>query len=261
MAVGRLLHRKIEPVARVQTEGIVIRNLNGGRGGSGTVNAFPLRGISYVSSHGFSNRWRPAHKRVTAASGVAVKSRCGAVLFDDADLVGKDFFVLHAVSVGDGTHQAVRSLERIVGSTRFSVILIIVSNAIFLLRPTSCPTIFLIAIIVPAGDLLAVTGQFPIAESKEIIAAVSCLIVVQSTSLGNGSTGRIHINAAAHACLITLHSAALGNGNSGFISINAADRLIGRPVSLRHRLSPAVPLSVRFAPLSRAAQIIRLINL
>ena len=142
-----------------------------------------------------------------------------------------------------------RSLERIVGSTRFSVILIIVSNAIFLLRPTSCPTIFLIAIIVPAGDLLAVTGQFPIAghtlciwkkkriiaESKEIIAAVSCLIVVQSTSLGNGSTGRIHIN--------------------------AADRLIGRPVSLRHRLSPAVPLSVRFAPLSRAAQIIRLINL
>ena len=56
MAVGRLLHRKIEPVVRVQTEGIVIRNLNGGRGGSGTVNAFPLRGISYVSSHGFSNR-------------------------------------------------------------------------------------------------------------------------------------------------------------------------------------------------------------
>ena len=102
MAVGRLLHHKIEPVARVQTEGIVIRNLNGGRGGSGTVNAFPLRGISYVSSHGFSNRWRPAHKRVTAASGVAVKSRCGAVLFDDADLVGKDFFVLHAVSAGDG---------------------------------------------------------------------------------------------------------------------------------------------------------------
>ena len=40
VAVGRLLHRKIEPVARVQTEGIVIRNLNGGRGGSGTVNAF-----------------------------------------------------------------------------------------------------------------------------------------------------------------------------------------------------------------------------
>ena len=235
MAVGRLLHCKIEPVARVQTEGIVIRNLNGGRGGSGTVNAFPLRGISYVSSHGFSNRWRPAHKRVTAASGVAVKSRCGAVLFDDADLVGKDFFVLHAVSVGDGAHQAVRSLERIVGSTRFSIILIIVSSAIFLLRPTSCPTIFLIAIIVPAGDLLAVTGQFPIAESKEIIAAVSCLIVVQSTSPGNGSTGRIHIN--------------------------AADRLIGRPVSLRYRLSPAVPLSVRFAPLSRAAQIIRLINL
>ena len=124
-------------------------------------------------------------------------------------------------------------------------------------------------------DLLAVTGQFPIAghtlciwkrkriiaESKEIIAAVSCLIVVQSTSLGNGSTGRIHINAAAHACLITLHSAALGNGNSGFISINAADRLIGRPVALRHRLSPAVPFSVRFAPLSRAAQIIRLIDL
>ena len=36
MAVGRLLHRKIEPVVRVQTEGIVIRNLNGGRGGSGT---------------------------------------------------------------------------------------------------------------------------------------------------------------------------------------------------------------------------------
>ena len=252
------LHRAVritddvgEVVVRVQTEGIVIRNLNGGRGGSGTVNAFPLRGISYVSSHGFSNRWRPAHKRVTAASGVAVKSRCGAVLFDDADLVGKDFFVLHAVSVGDGAHQAVRSLERIVGSTRFSVILIIVSSAIFLLRPTSCPTIFLIAIIVPAGDLLAVTGQFPvaghtlciwkrkriIAESKEIIAAVSCLIVVQSTSPGSGSTGRIHINTAAHACLITLHSAALGNGNSGFISINAAaDRLIGRPVSLRHRL-------------------------
>ena len=34
-----------------------------------------------------------------------------------------------------------------------------------------------------------------------------------------------------------------------------------RPVALRHRLSPAMPFSVRFAPLSRAAQIIRLINL
>ena len=171
------LHRAVgitddvgEVVVRVQTESILIGDLNGvvRLGGVMTSVALPLCNVGHVCRHGFSNRRRPTHKRIAAASGgIAIKARRGTALCDFIDLILENFFVINTVGVGHGKHLSMRGFE----GNRLTIIryrLILISrincpaaNLLIATFAIVCSRIPLIpSIMIPTGNVFTIRGKF-----------------------------------------------------------------------------------------------------
>ena len=171
------LHRAVritddvgEVIVRVQTEGVLIGDLDGvvRLGGVMTTVALPLCNVGHVCRHGFSNRRRPTHKRIAAASGgIAIKARRGTALCDFIDLILENFFVINTVGVGHGEHLRMRGLE----GNRLTIIryrLIFISrinrpaaNFFIVTFAIVCSRIPLIpSIMIPTGNVLTIRGKF-----------------------------------------------------------------------------------------------------